>query len=54
VSPVRYDLGFYIPEDRRQNLKYYVTDIKLWLPKTYSGLGAMLQTGRSRVRDPMN
>jgi hypothetical protein len=30
VSPVRYELGFYIPEDgilhshRRENLKYYI------------------------------
>jgi hypothetical protein len=38
VSPVRYELGFYIPEDgilhshRRENLKSYiaVTDWALW------------------------
>jgi hypothetical protein len=36
VSPVRYELSFYIPEDdnlhsdRRENLKSYIFNVNMW------------------------
>jgi hypothetical protein len=37
MSPVRYELGFYIPEDdllhshRRENLNYYILSLRFFL-----------------------
>jgi hypothetical protein len=48
VSPVKYELGFYIPEDdilhnhRRENLKSYLLQIRTTLVVTYSTVFALL------------